>query len=59
MKVKGKVAIVTGSAQGIGRGCAIEYAKEGAKVTVADVQEEKGHETVRMIESAGGRGVLY
>jgi NAD(P)-dependent dehydrogenase (short-subunit alcohol dehydrogenase family) len=54
MKVKGKVAIVTGSAQGIGRGCAIEYAKEGAKVTVADVQAEKGQETVRMIESAGG-----
>ncbi len=59
MKVKGKIAIVTGSAQGIGRGCAIQYAKEGAKVTVADVQVEKGHETVRMIEEPGRRGFLY
>jgi len=54
MRLKGKIAIITGSAQGIGRGCALEFAKEGAKVTVADVQEKLGQETVSMIESKGG-----
>jgi NAD(P)-dependent dehydrogenase (short-subunit alcohol dehydrogenase family) len=54
MRLKGKVAIVTGSAQGIGRGCAIQFAKEGAKVTVADVQVEQGQETVRLIKGLGG-----
>src|ERR1035437_6705350 len=55
MRLEGKVAIVTGAAQGIGRGCAVEFAKEGAKVTVADIQADLGKETVSLIESAGGQ----
>ena len=58
MRLAGKVAIVTGAAQGIGRGSAIQFAKEGAKVTVADVQAEQGQETVRLIESAGGEAIF-
>jgi NAD(P)-dependent dehydrogenase (short-subunit alcohol dehydrogenase family) len=46
MKLKGKVGIVTGSASGIGRGIALAMAKEGAKIVIVDVNEEKGKETL-------------
>jgi NAD(P)-dependent dehydrogenase (short-subunit alcohol dehydrogenase family) len=42
MQLKGKVAIITGAAQGIGAGVAREYVAEGAKVILADIQDEKG-----------------
>ncbi len=54
MKLKGKVSIVTGAGSGIGRATAILFAKEGARVVVADVDEEGGRETVRKIKSGGG-----
>jgi NAD(P)-dependent dehydrogenase (short-subunit alcohol dehydrogenase family) len=54
MRLKGKVAIVTGGASGIGRASAILFAKEGAKVGVADVNEIGGEETVAVIAAAGG-----
>lgn len=50
----GKVAIVTGAASGIGRASALFYAREGASVTVSDVNEPGGQETVRLICDAGG-----
>lgn len=50
----GKVAIVTGAASGIGRASALFYAREGASVTVSDVNELEGQETVRLIVDAGG-----
>ncbi|MEK4086273.1 SDR family NAD(P)-dependent oxidoreductase [Psychrobacillus sp. FSL K6-1415] len=46
MKLQGKVAIVTGSAGGIGRGIALAMAKEGAHIAIVDVNEEKGKETL-------------
>jgi NAD(P)-dependent dehydrogenase (short-subunit alcohol dehydrogenase family) len=49
-----KVGIVTGAGQGIGRAIAQSYAREGARVVVADFNEELGTETVRLIEAAGG-----
>jgi NAD(P)-dependent dehydrogenase (short-subunit alcohol dehydrogenase family) len=51
----GKVAFVTGAANGIGRAAAIAFAREGASVAVADVSEKGNLETVRMIEDLGGR----
>lgn len=49
-----KVGIVTGAGQGIGRAIALSYAREGARVVVADFNEEMGRETVSLIEESGG-----
>lgn len=54
-RVDGKVALITGGASGIGRGCAERLAKEGAVVVITDLQDAKGDEVVRAIQSAGGR----
>ncbi|MDA1190036.1 MAG: glucose 1-dehydrogenase [Chloroflexi bacterium] len=52
--LENKVAIVTGGASGIGRATAMRFAKEGAKVVVADRNPTGGAETVRLVETAGG-----
>jgi NAD(P)-dependent dehydrogenase (short-subunit alcohol dehydrogenase family) len=54
MKLEDKVAIVTGAAQGIGHASAVLFAKEGARVTVADKCRSLGRETARLIERSGG-----
>ena len=53
----GKVAFVTGAANGIGRAAALAFAREGTRVVVADVSEQGNQETARMIEEAGGRAL--
>src|ERR1017187_178535 len=54
MKLEGRVAVITGSASGIGRASAREFAKEGAQVVVADINMAGAEETVKQIEGAGG-----
>ena len=51
-RLEGKVAIITGAARGQGAAEAHLFASEGAKVLVADVLEEEGHETARAIGEA-------
>ena len=57
MKLEGKVAIITGAASGIGRTSAVLFAREGAKIVVADVKEDEANETVRMVKDAGGEAI--
>jgi len=54
----GKVVIVTGGALGIGRATAIEFGREGGRVTIADVNETAGHAAVDAVNAAGGEGLL-
>jgi len=57
-RVQGKVAVVTGAAQGIGRGCAEMLAREGACVVVGDIQQEAGQEVVAAIRKGGGEALF-
>ena len=56
--LSGKVAIVTGAASGIGRAIAHAYADEGAKVMLADIEEEAGEGVAAEITDRGGEAVF-
>ena len=57
--VQGRIALVTGASQGIGRACAIELAKAGATVAVAARNEAKLAELVAEIEASGGKAAAF
>ncbi len=57
-KLEGKVALITGGDSGIGRAVALAYAREGADVLIAYLNEEPdARETVRIVEGAGRRAL--
>lgn len=58
MFLKDKVAVITGGASGIGRATAHKFAKEGAKVIVADLNAQLGEDTVRSIQEQGGQAAF-
>jgi NAD(P)-dependent dehydrogenase (short-subunit alcohol dehydrogenase family) len=59
MELKGKTAIVTGSAGGIGQGIACVLAREGANVVVNDLREQDCETTVSKIVSSGGTAIAF
>lgn len=56
--LENKVALVTGGSSGIGRATALAFAREGAKVVVADINVEGGKETVKMLKKIGGDSIF-
>jgi len=55
--LEGKSALITGGGGGIGRATALAFAREGARVAVADVAVDAAHETVARINAAGGQAI--
>jgi 3-hydroxybutyrate dehydrogenase len=57
MKLSDKTAIVTGAASGIGRHIALAFAREGARVAIADIDLAAANATVTAISAAGGQAL--
>ncbi|MCA0148166.1 glucose 1-dehydrogenase [Rossellomorea vietnamensis] len=57
MRLSGMVSIITGGGGGIGRATALRFSEEGASVVVADLDESRGEETVRLIREKNGQAM--
>ncbi|HKA55471.1 MAG TPA: SDR family oxidoreductase [Candidatus Binatia bacterium] len=53
MKLKDKIAVITGGASGMGRATVLRFIDEGARVVVADYNQQNGQETVKLVGNAG------
>ncbi|MFB7140819.1 SDR family NAD(P)-dependent oxidoreductase [Gottfriedia sp. NPDC056225] len=58
MRLKEKIAIITGGGSGIGRATAIRFAKEGAKIVIADLNEKTGEEALGLIKELGTEAIF-
>lgn len=58
MRLRDKVAVITGAASGIGRATALLFAREGARVVVADIQDGEGQRVVEAIRGSGGQATF-
>jgi len=58
MRFSNHVCIVSGAGSGIGKACALQFAREGGKVTVVDLNEQHGNQTVQEITSAKGEAIF-
>jgi len=59
MRLKDRVAIITGGARGIGKTIAFKYAEEGADIVIFDLLREDGEKTVKEIEEKGRKAIFY
>lgn len=57
MRLKGKVALITGSGRGIGRGIALEMAKEGAKIVTNSLHEDTAYATAKEVKAIGAEAI--
>ena len=58
MRLKDKIAIITGAGSGQGRAAASIFAREGAKIVVSDWKRELGDETATLVKKAGGEAIF-
>ena len=58
MRLKGKKAIITGGASGMGKATAELFSKEGALVAILDINSEEGNNTVKKINDEGGKAIF-
>ena len=59
MSISGKVALITGAAQGIGRGIALRLAKDGADIALVDIKQDKLNEVAREVQALGRKATTF